>query len=123
MAKSLTKMQLQHLFTALTAAVNEKVTEGRKSFPVLSETLLTPNEKIKLIFAGKAELMPICDISNYTRFIDAYTTPLEKEHKQANEKIEALRKQYESEARDIYEKAVFSGASEALVMLKAFQGK
>lgn len=121
MAKALTKMQLAHLSTTLAKAVTAKVVEAKKNFSIYSFPQPTVQEKIALIVAGKAELMPVADISEYTRFYCAYNTPQEIERAKADEAIEVFRKTCEKEAAAIYEKAVFLGADEAFALLTEFQ--
>lgn len=123
MAKALTKMQLAHLSTTLAKAVTTKVEEAKKNFSVYSVPVPSVQEKIALILADKCILIPAADISEYTRFYCAYTTPQEIERAKADKDIAVFRKYCEKAAAEIYEKAVFLGAEEAFTLLKKFQGE
>lgn len=121
MAKSITKMQLQHLERSLSTSIKEKMAEFCSNLPKVN--ILDEDEKLAIIRMGEADKyfeLP-SNVSLYTRLTECYKFPGDAANEGRNKIIEKETKRLNAVKANILESAVFMGMDEVYTALQNFK--
>lgn len=121
----LNKYQVDHARGRLLAAAKQKASKAAGPEP--KRVYLAADDKLRMIYSGKAKLLPRKDVDRYTDFIDAFEYPGSKEATTQAAHEAWTERSAEAWAREVVEvdrlmdKLILSGdAAEALTLIDEY---